>query len=191
MRVALTSLTSQQQRTLAYSIGFLLAIALAAGILFDLGRKRAEAASVQTEVERKEREAAVELPSAEQQSEWVGYEQQIQSVLLTDPNVPQVFEEVTRIANENGLQRLGINSEEKIINAQSPDAGDERLLALGIQRYLVVTLRFQADYPNVARFLSGVLQLPRAVEYQSINMRRQPPLVDVTVVMNIYKKEGA
>ena len=66
--------------------------------------------------------------------------------------------------------------EDKTIDPnQPPTPEDGKIAALGIRRYLLVTLKFQSAYPDAARFLSAVTQLPRPVEVQTIDMRRNAP----------------
>jgi Tfp pilus assembly protein PilO len=184
-------LTSQQLRTLIYIIGGVLALAASGGMTYDLSAKRTENSKRKQEIERKERDAqSAQLPSLEEQTNWAGDENQLKNILLPEQIVPEFMAEITRIADENGLQRIGLNTEETVIDPnKSPSPEDTKLLAVGIRRYLVVTVKFQGQYPNVATFLGGVSKLQRPVEYHMIDMRRSPPLVDVTVVMNVYKKE--
>ena len=187
------SLTAQQQRTLLYLIGFVLALVLSVGMVFDLNAKRAEVTKFKQEIERKERDAqSGQPPSPEEQSKWSQDENQMKSVLLADEKVPEFMGELTRIANENGLERLGLNTEETLIDSnKTPSAEETKLLGVGVHRYLVITVKFQGPYPNVAHFLGGVSQLQRSVEFHMIDMRRSPPIVDVTVVLNVYKREAA
>jgi Tfp pilus assembly protein PilO len=187
------SLTAQQQRTLMYLISTVLALALSAGMLVDLRSKNTEATKLRQEIERKERDAQnAQPPSLEEQRKWAEDENQLKNVLLNDQAVSQFMEEVTRIANENGLDRLGLNTDETIIDAnKTPSPEETKLLGVGVRRYLVVTIKFQGQYPDVARFLGGISKLQRPIEYHMIDMRRSQPLVDVTVVMNVYKREAA
>ncbi len=192
MPITLTSLTSQQKSTAVYVALLTAALIIAGWLMYDLNTKRTNVARTRQEIERKEHDiqnAAIAGP--EDQAKWQQQEKQLSDLLLTDDAVPQFFEEVTRIANENHLQRLGLNTEETVIDAaNSPSPEQMRLLGVGIRRYLVVTVKFQGEYPDVARFLGGVSRLPRPVEYHAIELRRSPPLIDVSVVMNVYKREA-
>ena len=193
MPITLNSLTAQQKRTSVYAAGLILALSIAGWLVYGLNAKRTDVAKAKQEIERKEHDIQnVVTASPEDQARWQQQERQLGNLLLTDDAVPQFFEEVTRIANENHLQRLGLNTEETVIDPNnSPSPEQMRLLGVGIRRYLVVTVKFQGEYPDVARFLGGVSTLPRPVEYHTIELRRSPPLIDVTVVMNVYKREAA
>ena len=193
MPITLNSFTAQQKQTAVYAAGLVVALVVTGWFAYNLNAKRTDAAKLRQEIERKERDLQSAVPPpAEEQAKWRQQEKLLSDLLLPDDAVPQFFEEVTRIANENHLQRLGLNTEETVIdpnNAASPE--QMRLLGVGVRRYLVVTVKFQGEYPDVARFLGGVATLPRPVEYHTIELRRNPPLIDVTVVMNVYKREAA
>jgi Tfp pilus assembly protein PilO len=193
MPATLSSLTTQQRRTLIFLVGFVLALVLSGYLIYDLNGERATVARLKQEVERKEREAqAVQLPTLEEQNRWAEQEKQVNEILLPEQTVPLFFEEVTRVANENGLERLGINTEEIVLDPNKSTAADEATpVGIGVRRYLVVTLKFQGDYQNVARFLGGISKLPRPLEYRTVDIRRSPPKVEVMVVMNVYKREAA
>ncbi|HYR84407.1 MAG TPA: hypothetical protein VE422_10050 [Terriglobia bacterium] len=193
MPLTLRSLTTQQRRTLKFLLGLAIALALSAYLIYDLNSRRATIDRLKQEVERKERDAhAVQLPTREERTLWAEQERQVNQLLLPEQTVPLFFEEITKIANENGLERLGINTEETVLGPdKSPAPDDVTPAGVGVRRYLVVTLKFQGDYRNVAGFLGSISKLPRPVEYRLIDMRRTPPKVDVTIVMNVYKRETA
>jgi len=193
MPVTLRSLTTQQRRILKFLVGLVLALALAVYLIYDLNSQRATVDRLRQEVERKERDAqTVQVPTAEEQNRWAEQERRVNELLLPEQAVPLFFEEITRIANENGLERLGINTEETVLDpARSPAPDDVIPAGIGVRRYLVVTLKFQGDYQNVAGFLGGVSKLERPIEYRLVDIRRSPPKVDVTIVMNVYKRETA
>ena len=188
-----SSLTSQQKKTLTYIIGTLLALGLAGGMVYDTNRRRAEASNLKQEVASKELEAAsIQVSSEADQAQWAEKEAQLSSILLSDQAVPEFLEEVTRLANENQLVRLGINNEDKLLDpAQSTSPEETKLMAVGIRRYLLITLKFQSEYQDMARFLAGVSKLQRPVEFEIVDMRRNPPWVDVTVTLRVYKREAA
>ena len=189
----MSSLTKQQQTTLIYIAGFVLALGLAGGLLYNLSSSRATLGKQKQEVERKETQArTAKPPSLEEQSKWAGQESQLNDLLLSDQAGPQFFEEVTRIATENGIQRLGMNTEEISIDPTKAGSPEEaKVIAVGIRRYLAVTMKFQGQYADIARFLGGVAKLPRPIEYHVVNLKRTLPLIEVLVVMNVYKREPA
>src|SRR5215471_4395368 len=111
------SLTPQQQRTVIYIIGCVLALAASGWMTYDLSAKRTENAKRKQEIERKERDAqSAMLPSLEEQTKWAEDENQLKNILLPEQIVPEFMAEVTRIADENGLQRIGLNTEETVID---------------------------------------------------------------------------
>jgi Tfp pilus assembly protein PilO len=187
------SLGKQQQQTLLYSAGAALALALAGGMIYDLTGRNANATKLKLEVERKEQEAAsIQFPGAGEESRWNEREQQLSSSLLSDQAVAEFLEEVTRIANENHLQRLGITNEDKVVGPNQPASPeDAKLPAVGIRRYLLVTLKFQSEYPDAARFMAAVASLARPVDFQVVDLKRNPPWVDVTVTFKVYRREAA
>ena len=65
------------------------------------------------------------------------------------------------------------------------------MLAVGIRRYLEVTVRFTADYRNSALFVRDIGKLPRLTEFVSINLNRQVPDIDVTMSFRIYQSGPA
>ena len=187
----MSSLTKQQQTTLVYIAGFVLSLGLAGGLLYNLGSQRSLTAKLKQDVEKNETQArGLNPPSLEEQSKWTAEEDQLNSVLLTEQNQPQLFEEVTKAAADNGIQGLGMTTEEVTINA-AKETTDAQVADVGIRRYLAVTMKFRGQYQDVARFLGAVSKLPRPIEYHSVNMRRTFPLVDVQVVLHVYKREPA
>jgi Tfp pilus assembly protein PilO len=188
----MTSLTKQQQKTLAYLIGTLLALALAGGMLLDGSRKSAEAAALRQEVERKELEAeTIQVPTPEEQAGWAESERRLASVLLSDAEVPQFLADVTRLADQYKLQRFNINTEDKVLDPNQPATAEEtRMVIVGIRRYLLVSIRFAGDYADAARFLGAVSQLPRPIEFQTVDMQRNPPWINVNLILKVYKQEA-
>src|SRR5262249_22532607 len=186
-----SSLTQAQRKTLMYIIGTVLLLGLAGGMMVDASRRTAQAITAKTNVDRQERDAAaVTIPSEQEQLQWSTKEKELSARLLSDQQVPEFLEDITRIANENHLERLGINNEDKTIDPnQPPTPQDGKVAALGIRRYLLVTLKFQSAYPDAARFLAAVSQLQRPVELQTIDIRRNAPALDVTVILKVYKQE--
>ena len=186
-----SSLTQAQQKTLMYIGGTLLLLGISGGMLYDMNRRSTEAVTLKLEADRKEQEAStVQIPTDAEQAKWATNEKEMSGFLLTDQTVPEFLEDVARLANENHLQRLAINNEEKTINPEQPATPEDgKLVTLGIKRYLQVTLRFQSEYPDAARFMTAVARLPRPVEFQLVDMRRNPPTIDIILVLKVYKRE--
>jgi len=193
MPASLNSLTSQQKQTLAYMIAGVVALVLAGLMFFDGSRKRAEAATALSEIEQKEIQAlSLQFPTNAEIDQWLQQEQDLQKLLMPDSMVPEFYQEVAKLAGDNKLQRYVVNTDEKVMDANASPAPDEtKLLSLGIKRYLVMTLTFKGDYADIARFLGQVKALQRPLRYKTINIRRNPPDIDVSMTMQIFKKEGA
>ena len=189
----MSSLTKQQQTTLIYIAGTLLALGLSGGMLYNLNSGRAAIGKQKQDVERKEMQARAYRPAGlEEQSKWKEQEAQVQNLLLSEQDVPQFFEDVTRIATEAGIQRVGMNTEEVTIDpAKATSAEEAKVVAVGVRQYLAVTMKFQGQYADIARFLGGVAKLKRPIEYHLVDLKRTIPLVEVQLVMNVYKREPA
>jgi len=193
MPATLKSLTRQQQQTLAYIIGFVLLLGLAGFMFFDGSRKKAESEAALRNVEQKESQAqSVQLPAEEEVQQWLQQEQDLQTVLISDQTEPELNQELSRLAADNRLERYVVNTEQHTIDPdKSPSPDELKLLNVGIKRYLTMTVTFNAQYSDAARFLSQVKNLQRSLTYKTIRLRRNPPFVDASVVIHIYKKEGA
>lgn len=191
MPASINSLTSVQRQTLSFLIGTIVLLGATGWLMYDLSVKRAGILTERQALERKEKDAQqIRLPVAEERAQWAQQLQQFQDILLTDQAVPEFYSEITRIAGENRLdQRFGMTPEEKKTADLKPTPETEKLAALGIKRYLVITLKFSGEYPDIARLLSALSQLSRPIEYQQIEMKREANLVDVTLVMHVYKRE--
>jgi Tfp pilus assembly protein PilO len=189
----MSSLTKQQQTTLVYIIGCVLMLLVAGGLLYSLNSSAATVTKLKQDVERKEKQAkGVRPATAEEQSQWEAQETQLGSLLLSEQAVPQFFEEVTRIATENSIQRLSMNSEEVTIDPGKAATADEaRVIAVGIKHYLAVTMKFQGQYVDVARFLGSVAMLDRPIQYHLVELKRGFPYIEAQVVINVYKREPA
>jgi Tfp pilus assembly protein PilO len=161
-------------------------------MFYSLSSSRAMLAKEQQDLDRKDSQArGFKPPSPQEQNKWTEQETQMNSLLLSEQAVPQLFEEVTRIATETGIQRLGINTEEVTIDTAKVNSPEEsKVVSAGIHHYLAVTLKFQGRYEDVARFLGGVAKLDRPIEYHLADLKRAVPLIEVQLVMNVYKREA-
>ena len=189
----MSSLTKQQQTTVAYIAGFVVSLVISGFLLYNLSTARTASARQVQDVERKEKQArGVTLPTAEEQAKWAEQETQVANYLLPEQGVPQFFEEVTRIATETGVQRVGMNTDEVAIDPNKAASPEEaRVVAVGVRHYLAVSMKFQGQYTDVARFLGGVAKLDRPIEFHLVELKRTVPLIEVQLVMNVYKKEPA
>lgn len=176
-----------------YIAGLLLSFGLIGGMLYSLNSSRTAINKQKQDVERKEAQArSFQPPTPEEQSKWAEQEAQVNGILLSDQAVPQLFEEISKIATETGIQRLGINTEEISIDPNKAGSPEEAtVVAVGIRHYLAVTMKFQGQYADIARFLGGVAKLNRPIEYHLIDLKRNVPLIEAQLVINVYKREAA
>jgi Tfp pilus assembly protein PilO len=192
MPASLKSLTSARQ-TLTLLLATVALLAAASWLMFDLNRQRTEVFAARQELEIKESNARTLEPlAAGEQEQRAEQSRQFQELLLSDQTMPGFYSEITRIAADSQLDpRFGMTPEDRTIAEQTQTPEEAKMLAVGIKRYAVVTLSLKGDYPNVARFLGALSRLPRSIEYQTIDMRRETALVQVTLVMHVHKREGA
>ena len=113
------------------------------------------------------------------------------SMLLADPDVPAFFNDLTRLATLNRLERFSLATEERVLDDTELELSVSETLArsVGIRRYLVVNLEFNADYRDAVEFVQDVGRLPRLTEFVSVQLRREPPTVGVTMSFHVYKSE--
>ena len=189
----MSSLTKQQQTTLIYIAGFVLSLGLVGAMFYNLSSARTAVTRQKQDVERKEHQAGASKPATvDEQNKWSQQQTQVAGLVLSEQAVPQFFEEVTKIATESGIQRLGVNTEEISIDpAKASSAEEARVVAVGIRRYLAVTMKFQGQYADIANFLGGVAKLERPIEYHLVDLKRTFPLIEVQLVMYVYKREAA
>ena len=189
----MSSLTKQQQTTLIYIVGTVLALLLSGGMLYNLNSTQTAITRQRQDLDRKEKQTkGYRVPSLEEQAKWAEQETQINNLLISEQEVPQFFEDVTRIATESGIQRVGMNTEPVTIDPAKASSPEEaKVVAVGVKQYLAVTMKFQGQYADIARFLGGVAKLQRPVEFHLVDMKRTIPLIEVQLVMNVFKREPA
>ena len=187
-------LTRQQQTTLLYMAGTLLSLGLSALLLYNLSSARTALTTLKQEVENKENRArSARPPGIEEQGAWKDTENALSSLLLPDQAVPEFLAEITQIADETGIQqRLAVNTEETTLAPGKPiSPEDAQALAIGIRRYLVISMKFQGQYPDIAQFLGRLSRLQRPVEYKIVDLKRTAPLIEVQVILHAYKRDAA
>src|SRR5579883_559272 len=185
----MSSLTKQQQTTLIYIVGTAVSLALSILLIYNLGSSRASLKKLKQQVEQKERQVKNAKPASQtEQDQWKEAETALSNLLLPDQALSQLMEEITKIAADSGIQqRLGVNTEEASIDAGNPGSPDNtKLAAAGIRHYLVIRMKFQGQYADIARFLGGVSKLDRPIEIRLVNLKRAVPLIDVEVILNVY-----
>ena len=193
MPSSLKSLTAVQKQTLTFLVATVTLLGLTGWLILDVNTRTAAVAAARQDLDRKENTARGLTPvTAEEQALWVQETEKFNAVLLSDQTAPELYTEITRLAGENQLdQRFGMTPEEKTVGDQNLTPEESRVQAVGVKRYVVLTLNFRGDYPNVSRFIGALSRLPRPIEYQTIDFRREVPQVEVNLVMHVYKREGA
>ena len=192
MPVELKALKGVDPQLVGYGALLLLAVAGIIGMNVHLGTVRTAVAELQEELAEKEREAEnIVLPTADERSEWTTNQNLMTSMLLADPDIPAFFNDLTRLATLNRLERFNLGTEERVLDDAERELSVSETLArsVGIRRYLVVNLEFSADYRDAVEFVQDVGRLPRLTEFVSVQLRRQPPSVGVTMSFHVYKSE--
>ena len=192
MPVELKALKGVDPQLVGYGALLLFAVAGIIGMNVHLGTVRTAVAELQEELAEKEREAEnIVLPTADERSEWTTNQNLMTSMLLADPDIPAFFNDLTRLATLNRLERFNLGTEERVLDDAERELSVSETLAqsVGIHRYLVVNLEFSADYRDAVEFVQDVGRLPRLTEFVSVQLRRQPPSVGVTMSFHVYKSE--
>lgn len=187
-------LTRQQQTTLLYIVGTLLSFGLSITLIYSLSSSRTALTKLRQEVESKEVQARNARPPDEAaMAAWKEQENTVSSLLLPDQAVPEFLAEVTQIAADTGIQqRLTVNTDETSLDPGKPmSAEDEKTAAIGIHRYMVLTMKFQGQYSDIAQFLGRLSGLQRPIEYRVVDLKRNAPLIEVQVIVNVYKRDAA
>ena len=192
MRIEFNALRSVDRGVLLHGVLIVLSIAGIAAMSWHLGTLRAAVDAGRRALIETEREAeAIVLPDEDERRQWREDHDQLVARLLADAEVPLFFQDVTRLATSYRLQRFRLDTEERGIDPGDGTEGPESAARLGIPGYLVVTLDFSSDYRNAAEFIHAVGQLGRWIEFTSIDLRRNAPDVDVTMVLRVYKRQEA
>lgn len=187
-------LTKQQQTTLLYIIGALLSFGVSIALLYSLSSSRTAVTKLRQEVEGKELRARnARPPDTATLGAWKEQENTVAGLLLPDQAVPEFLAQVTQIAADTGIQqRLTVNTEDKTIEPGKPmSPEDAKAAAIGIDRYLVLTMKFQGQYSDIAQFLGRLSGLQRPIDYRIVDLKRNAPLIEVQVIVNVYKRDAA
>jgi Tfp pilus assembly protein PilO len=190
----MSGLTKQQQTTLIYIGGFAVCVTLSVVLMFNLSASRTALTRLKQEVEQKEGQArSARSPSPEELSKWSEQQSTLSGLLLAEQEVPQFFEEITTLAADSGIQqRLAVNSDDAVIEPGKPVSSEgARAAAMGMHRYLVVSMKFQGQYPEIALFLGRLSKLQRPIDYRVVDMKRGLPLIEVQLTVNVYKRDTA
>ena len=170
-----------------------LSIAAIVGLTLQMGELETTATERQAELAGMERQSeAIVLPTDEERAEWATQQNLMASMLLADNEIPSLLQDVTRLATLNQLDRFELATEEFVIGEGEELSPDQALMqAVGIRRHIAVTVAFSADYRNVAEFLRDVGNLPRLVEFVSVQLNRQTSTISVSMSFRVYQSETA
>ncbi len=177
----------------AYGAVIVLSIAGFVGLTLKLGeidqtvtRRGNELAELQGLADR------IVIPTDEEPARWTRDQDQMEGMLLADAELPALLQDVTRLATLNRLDRFELATEAFVIGADADLAPDEVLMqAAGIRRHVTVTIGFSGDYRRAAEFVRDVANLPRLVEFVSIQLARGPSTIAVTMSLRVYQGEAA
>jgi hypothetical protein len=191
MRIDIRKLISVDRQTLKYLAIAALCIAISAGLLFDLNRRNTQIRELTRDVEAKELQAlGTQLPTEEEIRRNAETERLFNAAVVGEESIPLVFEEITRAGSDHRVQ-MEIQSEEKTIPETSEDPLETSARSLGIRQYLIVTVKFQAEYADAAQFLGSIASLPHALSLRSLELHREPPMVSGTMRLHVYKRGAA
>jgi Tfp pilus assembly protein PilO len=191
MRIDIKKLIAVDPQTLKYIGIAVLCVAITGGLLFDLKSRSARITQLAKDVEAKEQQAAgTRLPTQDQIRKNAEEERLFNSAIVGEESIPLVFEEITRAGSDHRVQ-MEIQSEEKTIPDAPEDPVEASARSLGVTRYLVVSVKFQAEYSDAAQFLGSISRLPHALALRSLELRREPPLVSGTMRLHVYKRGAA
>ena len=193
MPFEIKALTGIDKQVVAFGAAIVLSIAGVVGMTLSLGTLEEAATERQDELAQMELEAeGIVLPTDEERAAWATDQNLMASMLLADAEVPALLQEVTRLATLNQLDRFELDTEEFAIEEGVEPSPDQALMqAVGIRRYMTVTVRFGADYRSAAQFVRDVGNLPRLAEFVTIRLIRRQPTIDVEISFRVYKSEAA
>jgi uncharacterized protein YoxC len=107
--------------------------------------------------------------------------------------VADLQQQVAEAATQNHLTGVQTKSQTVIVNATATEGEDLTLQAMGIARYFVLTVDFQATYEHASAFLNALEQLPQRVQINAAELKRDPPSIPKiqgTVTLRLYQKDS-
>ncbi len=118
--------------------------------------------------------------------------------LPEDKDLPWLFQEVSRLAQEHNLSDLNFKMTDSADTSVKPSvvaataatpkadgADDSKIIAS-----FPIRVSASGDYRQVAYFLEALKDLPQLVRTQSLLVQRDVPLVRTEVVLQAYYKKG-
>lgn len=118
--------------------------------------------------------------------------------LPEDKDLPSLFQEVSRLAQEHGLLNLSFKMADAASSSVKPSvvaataatpkadgADDSKIISS-----FPIQVSASGDYRQVAYFLEAIKDLPRLVRTQSLLVQREVPFVRTEVVLQAYYKKG-
>ena len=193
MPFEIKALAGIDKQVAAYGAAVALSIAGVVGMTLSLGTLEEAATERADELAQMELEAeGILLPTDEERAGWATNQNLMASMLLADAEVPALMQEVTRLATLNRLDRFQLGTEEFAIEEGTELTPDQTLMqAVGIRRYMIVTVMFGTDFRNASQFVRDVGNLPRLAEFVSIRLVRGPSTVDAEISFRVYQRETA
>ena len=150
-------------------------------MFMDLSKREATIAQLSTEANAKQ-EQVNSIPPLQPIRPDENSLELLNSMVMSQANEPELFEQLSRLASDNGLEEVTINSD------PPTTIEDPSLVALGINRQLNLKIDFKAEYPDAARFLGSIGSLQRSIVIRDVQLRRAPPKVGATLSLQVYQK---
>ena len=181
MRIELSRIKDIPRTLVVASVTVLLGAAGCVWMFMDLSKRQTMIAQLGTEVDSKQQQVnAISPVQPDPQDEFS--QALLNNMMVSAADEPQLFEELSRLASENGLEEITINSD------PPTTIEDPALKSLGITRQLNLRMNFKAEYADAARFLGSIGRLQRSIVVRDVQFRRDPPKLGATVAFEVYQK---
>lgn len=196
MRFDLKQLKNIDRNAILIVVALIAGIGISMWLVKDVSKRQKEVDQLAAEVDTSKQQVD-SLPrqttaplTPEQLSEKIG------PFFLPVGNEEALKEELARLASEHHLSVSSINLEIKPVNdPQAPDSEDPILASLGITKKVEVSISFQAEYQDSAKFLEALKELRQGVLIRGASFTRgEYPLmrtkISGSVSLRLYQKES-
>lgn len=100
----------------------------------------------------------------------------------------ELREELAMLAAEHHLEGFKTESATTAVDPASADVENALLMSLGVPSYTDITIEFQAEYDEAARFMDAVEKLPQRVLIKTAEMGKAYPKVGGRLILRAYQK---
>jgi Tfp pilus assembly protein PilO len=188
MRIDLSRIRDINRTIVLMVVAVAAAIAISVWLIRDVGAREKEVDQLQAEVSQNESQAA-SLP--QQSSTPLTPEQlaeKIQGLVIPRGAEQALQQELATIAETHHIEVRKITGEPTPVNPADTQGGNALLLAMGIASYIDITIEFDAEYEDAARFVEALENRPQRLLIQSLEMRRNPPRISGRLALRAYQK---